>query len=197
MHVIRRSDYAQMRWKNGAGSSLEIAASRVPAGGFIWRLSMADIEQPGPFSSYDGYERVTALVAGAGFTLRAAGAAELQFNAIGDCHAYAGSVPYSCELRDGPSRDLNLIARSGLGASMSVLALASGYTLIKERSADAFVLPLNGRVRVLAGNRRVQLAACDALCLAAGEAATVSAVDGPDAGRPPTFIAVARVPPVG
>jgi hypothetical protein len=49
----------------------------------------------------------------------------------------------------------------------------------------------------LAGNRRVQLAACDALCLAAGEAATVSAVDGPDAGRPPTFIAVARVPPVG
>ena len=195
MQVIRRSDYAQMRWKNGAGSSLEIAASRVPAGGFIWRLSMAHIEQPGPFSSYDGYERVTALVEGAGFALHAAGAAELQFNAVGDCHAYAGSVPYACELRDGPCRDLNLIARSGLGASMSVLALAAGDTLIRAPSADVFVLPLNGRVSVLAGESRVQLAACDTLCLAADEAATLSAVDGPDAGGPPTLIAVARVPP--
>ena len=197
MQVIRRGDYAQMRWKNGAGSSLEIAASRVPSGGFTWRLSMAHIVQPGPFSNYDGYERVTALVEGAGFALRAAGAAELQFNAIGDCHAYAGSVPYSCELRDGPCHDLNLIARPGLGASMSVLALAAGDTLIGEPSVDAFVLPLNGRASVLAGESRVQLEACDTLCLAAGEAVAVSAVDRPRAGGPPTLIAVARVPPAG
>ena len=197
MQVIRRSDYAQMRWKNGAGSSLEIASSPLPAGGFTWRLSMAHIGQPGPFSSYDGYERVTALVEGAGFTLRAAGAAELQFNAIGDCHAYSGSVPYSCELRSGLCRDLNLIARSGLGASMSVLALAAGDTLIGAPSVEVFVLPLNGRVGVLAGERRSQLEACDTLRLAAGEVATVSAVDRPRAGGPPILIAVARVLPAG
>ena len=50
-------------WKNGRGSTLEIALS--PAGEeFDWRLSIADLIESGPFSQFPGMQRILVLLEG-------------------------------------------------------------------------------------------------------------------------------------
>lgn len=51
-----------MPWKNGGGLTRTIAAARgeTPA----WRISRAQMEKSGPFSSFPGYSRSVALVQG-------------------------------------------------------------------------------------------------------------------------------------
>ena len=61
-----------MPWKNGGGSTTEIAIA--PAGasvssGFDWRVSMADVVSDGPFSAFNGYDRQLALLSGGGMVL--------------------------------------------------------------------------------------------------------------------------------
>jgi uncharacterized protein len=189
MQLLRIADYAQTRWRNGAGTSLEIAARGVPGEAFAWRLSMAHIARPGPFSDYEGYERVTALIEGEGFTLRRAGAAELRFTQVGQCHAYAGSPPYSCELHAGPCRDLNLIARQGIGASMSVVAVEATGLELGRSMAVRYLVPLSGAVSVQAAATSMRPGRWDAVVLAAGECARV-AVEG--AGM--ALVALASIP---
>lgn len=58
-------------WKNGGGSTTEIAVSPPGAGldTFDWRISLATIASSGPFSVFDGIDRTLALVDGPGVTL--------------------------------------------------------------------------------------------------------------------------------
>jgi len=169
MQVLRRADYTQVRWKNGAGTSLEVATGGVPGAAFDWRVSFAHVEQPGRFSDYSGYQRVTVLVAGAGFSLRSPGSADLHFGQLGQWHAYAGSIPYSCELHAGPCWDLNLIARQASGASMTVVVVAAGGLSLEGAPASRYLLPLVEPVVVHSGDASACLEPWDAAVIAPGE----------------------------
>ena len=52
--VIRNQDLTRIPWKNGGGTTAEVAA--FPEGSnfetFGWRISMADVTSDGPFSSF-------------------------------------------------------------------------------------------------------------------------------------------------
>jgi hypothetical protein len=57
-----------MPWKNGGGSTRELA--RTPADGeFDWRLSVAEVSVPGPFSEFPGVDRIIVLLSGEGMDL--------------------------------------------------------------------------------------------------------------------------------
>ena len=118
------------------------------------------------------------------------GATELAFTKPGDFHSYAGSVPYWCELHAGPCRDLNLIARHVMGASMVVVQVDAAGMAVQGAPATCCVLPLAGRVVVSAAEASASLDAWDAVLLAAGEGARLS-VDGA-AGN--TLVALVRIP---
>lgn len=64
--VIRASDCPDVPWKNGGGTTREIAVFPPDAGmdDFLWRLSMARVERPGPFSAFAGIDRTLAVVEG-------------------------------------------------------------------------------------------------------------------------------------
>jgi len=190
MQVLRRSAYAEVRWKNGAGTSLEVATGGLPGQPFDWRVSFAHVTQSGRFSDYTGYERTTALVEGAGFTLRAAGAATLRFSLPGDFHAYAGSVPYDCGLHAGPSWDLNLIARTGIGASMTVVDADATGLALEVAPAGRYLLPLDGQLLVRLGNSTERLGPWDAAVLGAGESCHAMAEGAGDSCR----VALVSVP---
>jgi hypothetical protein len=181
MQIIRRVDYPKTRWKNGAGASYEIASQREPGADFVWRLSIAAIEHEGHFSNYAGYQRFTALIAGEGFTLRADDGTVLEFVQPGQVHAYSGSVPCFCELHGGSCWDLNLIARQGVRAAMSVVHVTTAATLIGDPATGFVMVPLDVAVTVESGAARERLGPWDACLVAAGESATV-AVDAA-AGR--------------
>jgi environmental stress-induced protein Ves len=188
MHVIQRAAFTPMRWKNGAGTTLEIALGGRAAGNFDWRLSMALIEQDCAFSSYDGYQRFTTLVSGAGFELLAPDGSTLSFTEVGQLHAYAGSVPFACRLHAGASWDLNLIARQGFGAHMATLRAGTVPLHVGDGHAAAFIVPLQCPVDIETRVGKVRLASSDAASLAPGEVAWVTA-----AGSAGGWIAVATM----
>lgn len=69
--VWRRADHVEMPWRNGGGSTLEVARWPREAGleDFDWRLSFARVGSSGPFSAFPGVDRVLTLVRGDGMRL--------------------------------------------------------------------------------------------------------------------------------
>jgi environmental stress-induced protein Ves len=64
--ILRASAHRQMAWKNGGGTTTEIAIEPPDAGltDFDWRISMARLDAPGPFSSFPGIDRLLLALEG-------------------------------------------------------------------------------------------------------------------------------------
>ncbi|RRV27883.1 HutD family protein [Pseudomonas sp. o96-267] len=105
-----------MPWKNGGGTTVELAISPADAGleDFAWRLSTAQVAVDGAFSSFPGIDRSLAVLAGNGVCLqRADGQREILLS--GDVIAvFSGEEAISAQLLDGPITDLNLMTRRGV-----------------------------------------------------------------------------------
>ena len=112
--VLSPADYRRMPWKNGAGRTTELAS--FPAGAvldaFDWRVSIADVDRDGPFSTFPGIDRTIVLLAGAGMRLGGGGRA-VTLRAPYEPHAFSGDDAIECTLIDGPVRDFNLMVRRG------------------------------------------------------------------------------------
>jgi environmental stress-induced protein Ves len=108
LRVLDSSAYISMPWKNGGGSTTEIARSP-ETGDFDWRVSIASVEQDGPFSRFDGCDRVIVTIEGVGMLLDH-GAGEIELDVL-EPYAFAGELETHCRLRSGPVRDFNLITR--------------------------------------------------------------------------------------
>ncbi|RRV40830.1 HutD family protein [Pseudomonas sp. o96-267] len=105
-----------MPWKNGGGTTVELAISPADAGleGFAWRISTAQVAVDGAFSSFPGIDRSLAVLAGDGMCLqRADGRREMLLS--GDAIAvFRGEEAISAQLLGGPITDLNLMTRRGV-----------------------------------------------------------------------------------
>ena len=68
---IPRSAFTALPWKNGAGTTHDIALLPEGAGhhDFDLRLALSPIPAPGPFSAFPGIDRVITLVRGDALTL--------------------------------------------------------------------------------------------------------------------------------
>ena len=61
IEIVRYADAASVAWKNGAGVTRELASAARdhPAGGFDWRISVADVDSSGDFSTFSGTGKTT------------------------------------------------------------------------------------------------------------------------------------------
>ena len=108
--VIAANEYRRERWKNGTGWTREIA--RVPDHpDWDWRLSIAEIEKDGPFSSFPGFERELVLIRGNGLRLRFDQGEVRALLPPHDRIRFAGERVVQGELIDGLTHDFNLIWR--------------------------------------------------------------------------------------
>lgn len=133
-------------WKNGGGTTREIAVTPPGAGvaDFVWRVSVAEIERAGPFSPFPGVDRQIVLLSGAGVRLRGA-VIDHYLDRPLEPFAFAGEEPVEAELLAGASRDLNVMTRRGAArADLRVLHEAS--TL--EACDELVVLAVRGPWRV-------------------------------------------------
>jgi environmental stress-induced protein Ves len=64
--ILRASSHRQMAWKNGGGMTTEVAIEPPGAGlsDFNWRISMARLDAPGPFSNFPGVDRLLLALEG-------------------------------------------------------------------------------------------------------------------------------------
>ena len=120
MHRIELFRCQPQPWKNGGGVTRELITWPPPrdaqASAHDWsvRVSVADITQNGPFSSFPGIDRCFAVLEGNGVELDLAGGPHRQ--RAGDPPlAFAGEHPIGCRLLQGPTRDLNLMGRRAHG----------------------------------------------------------------------------------
>jgi environmental stress-induced protein Ves len=106
-------------WKNGGGVTREVAA--YPAGSdtnnFTWRVSVADIDAGGPFSTFPGIDRTLVLLAGKGMELVQDDGVTYSLKAPLDMARFAGETAISARLFDGPTRDLNVMVRREHGSA--------------------------------------------------------------------------------
>ncbi|MEN0106064.1 MAG: HutD family protein [Pseudomonas sp.] len=103
------ADYLNMPWKNGGGTTSEVARDKLEEQGpYGWRVSIAAIDQGGDFSSFQGYRRIISVIEGAGMRLAVDDVDSGDLLAY-DAFVFDGAAQVSCELLAGSIRDLNLI----------------------------------------------------------------------------------------
>lgn len=117
MRKWSNQDYRTMPWKNGGGSTTELAI--FPPGAsledFVWRLSTAQVAADGPFSHFAQIDRSLAILGGAGLILHSDGGASaatsVRLDRSSQPYRFAGETGIEAELCDGPVLDLNLMTR--------------------------------------------------------------------------------------
>ena len=117
--MVQRFDLAStpsVPWKNGGGSTRELACWPQGAGmdGFEWRVSVATIAAPGPFSAFPGVDRQIMLLDGDGVHLRSDdGELDHKLSQPWQPLAFQGDMAVDCSMLGGTSTDLNLMVRRG------------------------------------------------------------------------------------
>ena len=118
---LTAADYVRQPWRNGRGVTVELAREGDADGQMLWRLSIADVVEPGPFSLFPGIERVIMLLDGAGFDLDFGAQGRTALTTALAPVAFSGDWTTHAENVRGPSRDLNLMtARDRVQAVVSV-----------------------------------------------------------------------------
>jgi len=167
-------------WKNGGGSTTEIAIGPPDSGfeDFDWRVSLATIEKDGAFSSFPGVDRTLALVEGHGMTLEIDGE-PLMVTDTEPVAAFDGSSQVIARLGRGASTDFNAMTRSERCYHTFGRRRLSGASTFVAR-ADVTVLFLaEGDVLELRNeNERIGLVRFDAVVLEPGSVWKLEAGQG-------------------
>ena len=139
--VVRLSDVDPQPWANGGGTTRELLRAEDGS----WRVSLADIDRGGPFSTFPGRRRLLTLVDGVVLGLVVDGVEQVveprrPFAFDGDAEVIA-SVP------EGPVRALNVIVDpAAVSPFVTVLELGRGSGL--PLAADQAALVLQGTVHI-------------------------------------------------
>ena len=155
-----------MPWRNGRGTTLEIAREPARGEGFAWRLSLADIAEDGEFSAYPGYSRALVLVDGLDLRLRFRGHGHSFLTPARRAARFEGEWQTGCAIPQGRCTDLSLIVRKAAAARPAAIVRAPKVLPVKSTRRVALPANLYAAVFVLQG------------AVAAGEAARI---------RPPTL----------
>lgn len=106
MQIIRQCNFRTTQWKNGGGITHEITAHQ-GSGYMIWRLSVAEVVSDGPFSIFEGKERILTVIEGSGIELLHDGGkiSARPFQPV----RFSGELPIDGILTLGGVRNFNLI----------------------------------------------------------------------------------------
>jgi uncharacterized protein len=171
MRILRADDYRVMPWKNGKGATREIAVH--PEGAtlddFLWRISLAQVDATGSFSTFPGCDRTLCLVRGGPLHLSIEKSAPVRLARDSAPFQFAADVAADVTALDAPVVDFNVMVRRGR------------YRAGVERCKGPLALPASGDTRAVfvrqgtatTGDGNV-LRAGDTL-LVDGETATIAA----------------------
>lgn len=167
--VIAANEYRRERWKNGTGWTREIV--RTPeTGDWDWRLSIAEIEQDGPFSVFPGIDRELVLIRGNGLRLCFS---DGEVHELQPPHArlrFAGEREVRSELLEGPTHDFNLMwRRDAMVAELLHRPLVGPMLFFTEPGVTWAIHLLAGQAQFDQASQLPPLWAGDTALLADGE----------------------------
>lgn len=107
--ILTTQDYRNMPWKNGQGSTLELARSHGEGlDDFDWRVSIADVKAAGSFSFFQNRQRIIGVLEGEGLTLHVDKNPAVTLKQK-EFFAFNGESEVYAELIQGAIRDFNVI----------------------------------------------------------------------------------------
>jgi len=150
--VLTLADACRVPWKNGRGFTDELALwppeASFERADYDWRISIAAVDRPGPFSPFPGCERILTVTEGEGLLLAHGEHAPRTCVRRLEPHRFSGDWPTTAELLGGPVRDFNVIARrERTRAEVEVLALGARRARESLDAGQAFVHALVGRIQ--------------------------------------------------
>lgn len=113
VRLLTATDFRRQPWANGRGTTLELVRRDDAAGALLWRLSVADVVEPGPFSPLPGIDRIITLIEGEGFDLDFNGAHLAVCLRPFEPLAFSGDWSTAAITVYGPSRDFNVMTARG------------------------------------------------------------------------------------
>ena len=126
IQVLRAADRVASPWKNGGGVTREVASSPSGTAEFDWRVSLADVASGGPFSTFEGIDRIISVVRGEGMALTVDGVETVVAERF-QPFAFSGDATTDCRLLGGPLVDFNVMTRRG--------SVSAEVTFAPERTA--------------------------------------------------------------
>jgi environmental stress-induced protein Ves len=112
---IQIASLTPVPWKNGAGTTRNLAVEPKDAGfdRFLWRLSFAEVNAPGRFSTFPGVDRNILVWKGNGLLLHSNGGGVFALTSDAEPHSFRGEDEIEATLIDGPTIDFNVMVRRG------------------------------------------------------------------------------------
>ena len=141
MRVLRAEGYAVVPWRNGGGTTREIAVHHDARlhHDFLWRLTIAIVAQSGPFSRFDGIDRTIALLDGEGMWLRSPTQTTV-LNVATPPFSFSGETEVVCELIGGSTIDLNAMTRRDFFSHTLRRERFVGSTAVNGAADQTFVV---------------------------------------------------------
>lgn len=143
MQIFSATTAKATPWKNGGGVTRELCLERVE-GHIHWRMSLADIEQNGAFSTFPDMCRVLTIAQGQGVTLT--GQHEQLRASPSTPLAFDGALDLTSELIDGSTQALNIMWNSAL-VQVDIQVLRAGAFDIGANAHTALYV-LKGSARL-------------------------------------------------
>lgn len=166
MKIIRAVDCRTTPWKNGGGSTTEVAIEPPNASleRFDWRISMAQVASDGPFSEFQGIDRTLAVISGDGLQLSIGGKPPVTLERGSDPIQFPGDVATSARLLSGEITDFNVMSRR---QCFSHRLLRVQKLILSNFDDDdiAVVVSLNGESRLSSSGNAISLSHGDAAVL--------------------------------
>lgn len=181
-------------WRNGGGSTQQVAIDPPAATaqhGFRWRVSIARVAAPGPFSSFPGVDRSLWLLDGNGMALDL-GSRVVRIDQPLQRFDFGGEAAITARLLDGPTEDLNVMCdRAAVEAVATILRFDAGERLQRVLpDAQHLVLAIAGAVGL--PRWRGSLGERDAVRSDGAQVLDVEATDAPAVLLVASFAARAR-----
>lgn len=177
MRIIRANDCKTTPWKNGGGSTTEVAVSPADASleDFDWRISMAVVASDGPFSNFPGIDRTLAVIKGGGLILTIGDTAPVTLAEGSAPVSFPGDTPTSARLTAGAITDLNVMIRRGR-FHHNLFRVSASMSCDFGDNDIAVVLSLDGATGVIAGDISATLEPGDAALIDRATAADLRIV---------------------
>ena len=125
MPLQKFTEHFQAPWPNGRGTSYEIASQTPGVAGWTWRVAIAPVIEDCDFSHFENIHRQLLVISGGEMILTVGG--ETIVCRPGEVAEFAGDIPTTAKLVDGPIVDLNLMTMRGK---------ASGKMIFVERPGE-------------------------------------------------------------
>ncbi len=186
LRLLPAHEYRRERWRNGLGWTREIHRQPMPDAEFeaagadwLWRLSIAEVEQAAAFSAFPGIDRELVLLRGNGMRLCFDDGETIALDPPHGRYRFSGERPLRGEPIDGITHDFNLMwRRDCIEADLWHRPLVGLMVLFAAPGDHWVVHVLSGRANAADGACTLSAGISDTFLLRADDARMRVALDG-------------------